>query len=196
MSLNKGAQAPMSTYRVQLHGKFTFEDAGRLSPYFKDLGISGLYLSPIFTSVPGSQHGYDVTNYCEVNPELGGLDGFKRLAASLRAHGSSILLDFVPNHMGIAGMLNQWWRDVMENGLRSKHASYFDIQWKSDYGEDHPRVLVPLLSDHYGRVLEKGEIKLVYDNGFSLQYGETTLPVRPESYATILKSIDSDSVNA
>jgi (1->4)-alpha-D-glucan 1-alpha-D-glucosylmutase len=196
MSPNKGGRAPVSTYRVQLHGKFAFEDVARLSPYFKELGISGLYLSPIFTSVPGSQHGYDVTNYSEVNPELGGLDGFRALAASLKSHGSTILLDFVPNHMGIAGMLNQWWRDVMEYGLRSKYASYFDIQWKSDDGEDHPRVLVPLLSDHYGRVLEKGDIKLVYENEFSIRYGDTTLPVRPESYGTILKSIDSETATS
>ena len=186
MSLKNSAHVPASTYRVQLHGSFTFTDLGRLAPYFRELGISDLYLSPIFTSVPGSLHGYDVTDYSEVNPELGGADGFRRLAASLRADDCSVILDFVPNHMGIAGMLYQWGRDVLEYGPLSHYAPFFDIQWKSEFAEDHPRVLVPLLPDHYGKILEQGEIRLVYEKGFALKYGETTLPLRPESYCDIL----------
>jgi (1->4)-alpha-D-glucan 1-alpha-D-glucosylmutase len=187
--LDKSGHIPSGSYRVQLHAKFTFADLERLAPYFRELGISDLYLSPIFTAVPGSLHGYDVTDYSEVNPELGGIDGFRHLAGILRAGGGGILLDFVSNHMGIAGMLNQWWRDVLESGPLSRHAPFFDIQWKSDFGQDHPRVLVPLLQDHYGRALEQGEIKLVYENGFCLRYGETSLPVRPDSYPDILGSL-------
>ena len=114
MPLDKAAHVPESTYRVQLHGKFTFVDLAALDSYFSELGISDLYLSPIFTAVPGSQHGYDVTDYGEINPELGGHDGFKALAATLHSGNHAIILDFVPNHMGIAGLLNQWWRDVLE----------------------------------------------------------------------------------
>jgi (1->4)-alpha-D-glucan 1-alpha-D-glucosylmutase len=191
MPLTKSGHEPTSTYRVQLHGRFTFADLSALTPYFSGLGISDLYLSPIFAAVPGSQHGYDVTDYSEVNPELGGLGGFRQLAAAQRALDGSIILDFVPNHMGIAGMLNQWWRDVLEFGPLSQHASFFDIQWNSDSAAGHPRVLVPILLDHYGKVLEQGELKLVYDHGFSIRYGETALPVRPDSYRDILGPLDA-----
>jgi len=192
MPLSSSDHVPLSTYRVQLHGKSTFADLGSLSGYFQALGISDLYLSPIFTSVPGSLHGYDVTDYSEVNPELGGAAGFSELARVLRAAGCSIILDFVPNHMGIAGMLNEWWRDVLENGPLSDHAPFFDIQWKTEAGEDHPRILVPLLHDHYGRVLEEGEIRLIFDKGFSLQYRDTVLPLRPESYGEVLGHLGGD----
>ena len=186
MSLRESSHVPVSTYRVQLHGKFTFADLGQLTPYFRELGISDLYLPPIFTAVPGSTHGYDVTDYSDVNPELGGLEGFRNLAGKLRAGGCSLVLDFVPNHMGIEGMLNQWWRDVLELGPSSRYASFFDIQWKSEYAEDHPRVLVPILPDHYGRLLEQGQIKLVYEREFFIQHGESSLPLRPESYGDII----------
>ena len=186
MPLETSGHVPDSTYRVQLHGKFTFADVGALDSYFGDLGVGDLYLSPIFTAVPGSRHGYDVTDYSEVNPELGGHEGFKALAATLHAGKRAIILDFVPNHMGIAGMLNQWWRDVLEFGPASRYAKFFDIQWKSEVSNGHPRVLVPLLQDHYGKVLEKGGITLVYDNGLSLRYGDTLLPVTPASYGDIL----------
>jgi (1->4)-alpha-D-glucan 1-alpha-D-glucosylmutase len=192
VALEKSGHVPESTYRVQLHGKFTFADLAALDSYFTELGISDLYLSPIFTAVPGSQHGYDVTDYGEVNPELGGHEGFKALAATLHGGHHAIILDFVPNHMGIAGMLNQWWRDVLEFGPSSHYAPFFDIQWKAEGLQDHPRVLVPLLQDHYGKVLERGEITLLYEKGFSLQYGDTTLPVSPDSYPHILKDLGPD----
>ncbi len=185
MPLTESGHVPSSTYRVQLHKDFDFAAAKALAGYFQELGVSDLYLSPIFKSVPGSQHGYDVTDFSEVNPELGGADGFSRLAAALRSHGCRVILDFVPNHMGIEGLLNQRWRDVLEHGPSSRYAAFFDIQWKAEPGEDHPRVLVPLLSDQYGKVLEQGEIKLVYENGLSLRYQQATLPLRPETYQAV-----------
>jgi (1->4)-alpha-D-glucan 1-alpha-D-glucosylmutase len=190
MPLEASGHVPESTYRVQLNDKFTFADLAALQPYFADIGISDLYLSPIFTAVPGSQHGYDVTDYGAINPELGGHEGFKALASALHGNRQSVILDFVPNHMGIAGMLNQWWRDVLEFGPQSHYAPFFDIQWKSELSKGHPRVLVPLLQDHYGKVLERGEIALLYDKGFFLRYGDTTLPVSPDSYGEILKGLD------
>ena len=196
MPLAESGHIPGSAYRVQLHGKFTFADLAALDGYFAELGVSDLYLSPVFTAVPGSQHGYDVTDYGEINPELGGYEGFKALSKTLHDGKRGILLDFVPNHMGIAGMLNQWWRDVLEYGPASRYASFFDIQWKMEQGRERPRVLVPLLLDHYGKVLERGEIRLVYDKGFALRYGETTLPVSPESYGDILEHLEPSAADA
>jgi (1->4)-alpha-D-glucan 1-alpha-D-glucosylmutase len=190
MPLIESGHTPSSTYRVQLHREFNFGELEDLAPYFADLGISDVYLSPIFKSVPGSQHGYDVTDFSEINPELGGGEGFSRLAAVLRSNGCRIILDFVPNHMGIEGLLNQRWRDVLEHGPESRYASFFDIQWKAESNEDHPRVLVPLLADQYGKVLEQGELKLVLDNGLSLRHQQATLPLRPETYAPILEPLD------
>lgn len=192
MPLLESSHVPICTYRVQLHEKFNFADLGGLLPYFRSLGISDFYLSPIFTATPGSLHGYDVTDYGKVNPELGGGDGFDLLASRLRGAGCDILLDFVPNHMGIAGVLNRWWRDVLENGRLSPFASFFDIQWKEESNLNHPRVLVPVLEDHYGRILEQGKIALTYGDEFALQYGDIALPVSPSSYATILKPIAED----
>jgi (1->4)-alpha-D-glucan 1-alpha-D-glucosylmutase len=192
MALTESGHTPSSTYRVQLHGKFKFSDLGSLAPYFENLGVSDLYLSPIFASVPGSQHGYDVTDFSEVNPELGGAREFSRVAARLRSHGCSVILDFVPNHMGIEGALNVRWREVLENGPGSRYAEFFDIAWKAEPGEDHPRVLVPILGDHYGKVLERGEITLVCEDGFSLRYQKATFPLRPESYAPILEDLAAE----
>ncbi|HTB80749.1 MAG TPA: malto-oligosyltrehalose synthase [Opitutaceae bacterium] len=189
MPLRESAHVPVCTYRVQLHGRFTFGDLNGLLPYFRALGISDFYLSPIFTATPGSLHGYDVTDYGKINPELGGSDGFDLLAKRLRGEGCDILLDFVPNHMGIAGMLNHWWRDVLESGRLSPYASFFDIQWREEITRDHPRVLVPVLEDHYGKILEQGKIILAYGNEFSLRYGEVDLPVSPDSYVKVLEPL-------
>jgi (1->4)-alpha-D-glucan 1-alpha-D-glucosylmutase len=196
MPLTESGHVPTCTYRVQLHKDFNFGALEGLAGYFQALGVSDLYLSPIFKSVPGSQHGYDVTDFSEVNPELGGAAGFSRLARSLRSHGCSIILDFVPNHMGIEGLLNQRWRDVLEHGPASRYAAFFDIQWKAEASEDHPRVLVPLLSDQYGKILEQGEIKLVYEDGLSLRYQQATLPLRPETYRVILDPLGANGENA
>ncbi|MFT3867507.1 MAG: malto-oligosyltrehalose synthase [Nibricoccus sp.] len=183
------SHVPKCTYRVQLNGRFTFNDLGALVPYFTELGISDLYLSPVFTATPGSTHGYDVTDYLNINPDIGGGDGFDILVKKLKTAGCEIILDFVPNHMGIAGVLNKWWFDVLENGRMSPYARFFDIRWNSGTSHGRPRVLVPLLEDHYGKVLERGKIALVYDNGFTLRYGEVALPIRPGSYSGILDSL-------
>ena len=193
MPLTESAHIPGCTYRVQLQEKFNFGDLASLIPYFRLLGISDIYLSPIFTATPGSTHGYDVTDYGTVNPELGGGDGFDILATRLRSEGFNLLLDFVPNHMGIAGVLNLWWRDVLENGKYSSYEPFFDIQWKMEGSRGHPWVLVPLLEDHYGKVLEEGKIALTFLDSFTLQYSDISLPVSPGSHSRMLKSLVSSA---
>ncbi len=189
-------RVPRCTYRVQLNADFTFDDLARRVPYLAALGVSDCYCSPIFRAAPGSRHGYDVCDFTLVNPELGGEDGLRRLAARLRAHDMGLLLDFVPNHMGIAGPFNRWWLDVLERGRASPHATFFDIRWHERAGRDgdDARVLAPLLPDHYGRLLERGELKLVYENGgLALAHADMRFPVRPETYVEILREIASDA---
>ncbi|PMP74159.1 MAG: malto-oligosyltrehalose synthase, partial [Chloroflexus aggregans] len=179
---------PRATYRLQLNADLTFTDVAHLVPYFVDLGISDLYFSPILTPRAGSRHGYDITDHSQLNPELGGEAGFTQLAETLRAHQLGLILDVVPNHMGIGDPRNVWWRDVLENGPSSIFAPYFDIDWDPVAPELHGKVLLPVLGDQYGVILERGELRLYYDDdgGFSLGYWEHRFPLNPRSYADIL----------
>jgi (1->4)-alpha-D-glucan 1-alpha-D-glucosylmutase len=192
MPLRNASHPPRATYRVQLHHGFRFGHLHAMLPYLKSLGISDLYLSPIFTAAPGSLHGYDVCDYRSINKELGGRQGFELLAKEARAQGFGIILDFVPNHMGIAGPLNAWWRDVLENGRQSSYADFFDIQWRVTTSEGRPRVLIPMLEDHYGKVLEQGKISVGYDGEFSVHHQGVALPMNPHSYAALLDSLSRD----
>jgi (1->4)-alpha-D-glucan 1-alpha-D-glucosylmutase len=196
MADSVGKRIPLATYRLQLRGEFPFAAATRLVPYANALGISDYYCSPIFLSTPGSSHGYDVNDYRRIDPELGGRPGLERLHAALRERGMSLLLDFVPNHMGIngPGLLNTWWRDLLQNGAHSPYARFFDIDWNSGSERDQARVLVPILDDHYGRVLEAGRLKLVFDaGGLSVAYGDMRFPVAPHTYQRVLEAIRASS---
>ncbi len=176
---------PTATYRLQFSRDFTFQDALAIVPYLRDLGISDVYASPILKSRPGS-HGYDVTDHTQLNPELGTEEDFNRLAEALRAHGMGLILDTVPNHMGI-GADNPWWMDVLENGPSSVYANTFDIQWQPIKPELENRVLIPILGDQYGNILEDGQFKLVFEQGaFVITYHEHRLPVAPRTYSQIL----------
>jgi (1->4)-alpha-D-glucan 1-alpha-D-glucosylmutase len=178
---------PTSTYRVQLNGAFTFEDARAIVPYLGDLGIGALYTSPFLCATPGSTHGYDVTDYAHLNPEIGAKDDLQALTTELRERGMGVLVDVVPNHMGIAGGANAWWQDVLENGRTSAYAEYFDIDWRPLKEELRGKILLPVLGDHYGVVLERGELRLAYANGaFTVHYYETHLPIAPPTYPLIL----------
>ncbi|HVU11208.1 MAG TPA: malto-oligosyltrehalose synthase, partial [Phototrophicaceae bacterium] len=180
---------PRATYRMQFHKGFTFKDAEALVPYLDALGISDLYTSPILKAVPGSTHGYDICDPTQLNPELGTPEDFARLAEALQARGMGLIMDIVPNHMGIGSECNAWWMDVLEKGPTSPYAGYFDIDWNPIKPELKDKVLLPILGDTYGNTLERGEIKLIYADGrFSLIYGERRLPVAPESYGMILKA--------
>ena len=133
-----------------------------------------------------------MNDYRRINPDLGGRAGLNRLSEALRESGMSILLDFVPNHMGIngPGLLNRWWRDVLKNGIHSPYARFFDIDWNNGDSADRSQVLVPILDDHYGRVLEAGRLALVYDRGeLNITYGEMCFPVAPDTYRRLLDAV-------
>ncbi len=180
-SLNvRTAAAPRATYRLQLHAGFTFEDARRIVPYLASLGISHLYCSPYFRARPGSTHGYDVVDHNTFNPEIGTRADFERFVAALSEHDMSHIADFVPNHVGIMGADNVWWLDVLENGPHSRYAQYFDIDWEPADPLLKGKVLVPILGDSYGAVLERGELQLCHEpaaDTFSVRYHEHRFPI-------------------
>jgi (1->4)-alpha-D-glucan 1-alpha-D-glucosylmutase len=177
---------PRATYRLQLSGAFTFEDAARAAPYLARLGVSHLYLSPILQATPGSTHGYDVVDHSRVSRELGGEQGYEAFGRRLGELGLGQVVDVVPNHMAI-GADNPWWWDVLENGPSSHWASHFDVEWHHPEPHLRNRVLLPILGDHYGRVLEAGEIRLEWDGQrFSVRYAEHRLPVAPRSLDDLL----------
>ncbi|MGC4105406.1 MAG: malto-oligosyltrehalose synthase [Thermomicrobiales bacterium] len=179
---------PRATYRLQFNHTFTFDDARRIVPYLAALGISYVYASPIFRATPGSMHGYDVVDYAEINPEIGGRAGLDALVEALHAHAMGLILDVVPNHMGIAGGTNAWWQDVLENGAASVHADTFDIDWTPLKRDLQGKVLLPFLGDQYGNVLERGELRLAYaDGGFRIDYWDTPLPLAPRSWPVVLR---------
>lgn len=180
---------PRATYRLQLNGTFTFADAESAIPYLQELGVSHLYLSPCLKARPGSVHGYDIIDHEVINPELGGAEGFQNLATAAKAHGMGIILDIVPNHMGVLAGDNGWWLDVLENGPASPYATYFDIDWDPVDVNMKGRVLLPILGEHYGRVLEDGQLELLFDpaiGDFHIQYYEHRLPIDPREYPRIL----------
>jgi (1->4)-alpha-D-glucan 1-alpha-D-glucosylmutase len=119
---------PLSTYRVQLHEEFTFDDASKIADYLRTLGVTHLYCSPYLQAAPGSRHGYDVVDPQKVNEELGGEQGHARLVQRLEDLGLGQILDIVPNHMA-TGQQNRYWWDVLENGPSSRFATWFDIDW-------------------------------------------------------------------
>src|SRR6185437_2170826 len=179
---------PRATYRLQFNRDFTLRDATALVPYLAALGISHLYASPITEARPGSTHGYDIVDHNRLNPEIGGEDDFRALVAALRAHGLGLILDIVPNHMGVGGHDNRWWLDVLEWGEASPYAAYFDINWEAARPDLRGRVLLPVLGDQYGIVLETGQIELRFDpaeGSFSAWYYEHRFPIAPASYPMI-----------
>ena len=155
-------KTPLSCYRVQLNKDFRFEDARALVPYWDRLGITDLYTSPILKAFPGSSHGYDVVEHLELNPEIGTDAEHQALSRALRERQMGQVLDVVPNHMGIEGG-NRVWSEVLENGPSSVYAKYFDIDWRPVKDELEDKVLLPVLGDQYGKVLENGELQLEFD---------------------------------
>ncbi|HEX7909438.1 MAG TPA: malto-oligosyltrehalose synthase [Paraburkholderia sp.] len=190
---------PRSTLRLQFHRGFTFDDAAKHVGYFAALGISHLYTSPITTAAPGSTHGYDTVDYTQVSAECGGEAGLKRLADQLRAHGMGLIIDIVPNHMGVGGSSNAWWLDILEWGRHSAYARHFDVDWHSPDPALRGKVLQPELGAPYGEELAAGRIALHFagDTGrFYIGYGPHVFPVCPIDYASILQSADRADLNA
>lgn len=185
-------EIPTATYRLQLTREFGFDAAAQLVPYLKRLGISHLYTSPFLKARSGSQHGYDIVDHAQLNPEFGGEEAFARLSRALSDADIGLILDFVPNHMGIGRADNEWWLDVLEWGPKSPHADSFDIDWETLPYKPEGGVLLPILGKPYGHVLEDGEIKLAFDAGegsFSAWYYEHRLPIRPNRYGDILRTV-------
>ncbi len=177
----------IATYRVQLHPGFTFDDATSIAGYLADLGISHLYCSPYLQAAEGSTHGYDVVDHGRLNEELGGAAAHRRLVERLADAGLGQVLDIVPNHMALAGRANAWWWDVLENGPSSLYASYFDIDWDPPQRKLTATVLMPVLGDHYGRVLEAGELKVEREGGsFTVRYYDHEVPLSPRTLDELL----------
>jgi (1->4)-alpha-D-glucan 1-alpha-D-glucosylmutase len=186
--LTMSTTIPSATYRWQFHQGFTFQAARALVPYLHSLGISHVYASPFFRAAPGSMHGYDICDHNELNPEVGTREDFDALIAELHQHGMGLIVDFVPNHMGIAEAKNAWWADVLENGPASPYARFFDIDWQPLKRELENKVLLPTLGDQYGRVLERGELQVSFHEGaFSLEYYSLRLPIAPRSSRPLLQ---------
>jgi (1->4)-alpha-D-glucan 1-alpha-D-glucosylmutase len=187
---------PLATYRLQLNASFGFDQAAAIVPYLKALGISHLYASPFMKTRAGSSHGYDVVDHNVLNPELGGEPAFCRLTNALKQADIGLILDFVPNHMGVHYADNVWWLDILEWGPQSLHAAAFDVDWKAHALRRTGRLLLPILRQSYGEALNQGEIKLRYhaaEGSFSAWYYEHRLPIRPNHYARILRTVVADA---
>jgi (1->4)-alpha-D-glucan 1-alpha-D-glucosylmutase len=179
--LRQPARAPRSTYRLQMHAGFPLAEAESILTYLQQLGIGDCYLSPIFEARPGSMHGYDVTRHDRINPELGGDAAFERFAAAARAAGMGVLLDIVPNHMGV-GNDAVWWQDVLENGHASEYATYFDIDWNPLTPQNKGKLLLPILGCQYGEELENKRIQVVVEDGLpGIRYFDHRMPIAPRT---------------
>lgn len=178
-----------ATYRLQFNQHFTFADAAQLVPYLHRLGISHVYASPCLKARAGSLHGYDIIDHNAFNPEIGSREAFEHFVDTLHAHRMGLIFDIVPNHMGIAHGENPWWQDVLENGQSSPYNSYFDIDWWPIKEALRGKILLPVLGDHYGRVLENGELRIEFEpkaGEFTLRYWQHRFPLDPETYPDIL----------
>jgi (1->4)-alpha-D-glucan 1-alpha-D-glucosylmutase len=179
---------PRATARLQVHAGFTLDDAAGVVPYLHRMGISHVYTSPILKARPGSMHGYDIVDHTAINPEIGGMDALLRLSAAIRAHGMGLIIDIVPNHMGVGGADNAWWLDVLEWGRASHYAEFFDIDWEPADPRLTNRILIPFLGSGYGICLDGGELVLKLDaaaGSLAVHYHEHVYPISPRHYASV-----------
>jgi len=184
------AAFPRATLRLQLTPDFGFARAAAVVPTLVALGVSHVYVSPILMARAGSTHGYDIIDHGRINPDLGGETEFRRFSDALLVHGLGLIVDFVPNHMGIGVGENHWWRDVLEWGRASPYADWFDIDWEPAEPSLRNRILLPVLGDHYGAVLERGELTLRHDaqwGGFVVRYYEHAFPIAVSDYGDVLR---------
>jgi (1->4)-alpha-D-glucan 1-alpha-D-glucosylmutase len=184
---------PLSTYRLQLGADLTLDQVTALLPYLDRLGITDVYLSPLFRARAESSHGYDVVDHSTIDPAIGDLKSFSRMAGAARELGMGILLDVVPNHMGINDPNNLWWLDVLENGEGSYFANFFDIEWHSPAAALANKVLLPFLGESFARVLENGDLRMVYrERRLQLEYGPRRFPISPPTWPIVLEAALSD----
>jgi (1->4)-alpha-D-glucan 1-alpha-D-glucosylmutase len=180
-------RVPLATYRLQLGRHLTFDDAAARLPYLERLGVSDAYTSPFFETSSSNSHGYDVNDHNRFREELGGEPAFWRFADALRARGMGLLIDLVPNHMGIAGNRNPRWREMLQYGPAAVAATYFDVDWTPVKDELAGKVLLPILGDQYGAVLDSGQLRLTLDElGLSVRYYDTVMPLAPRSWGRVL----------
>lgn len=186
---------PTATYRLQLSGQLRFEDVGNLADYLADLGIGAVYLSPFFRARLGSTHGYDVVDHHQLDPQLGCEQDFAAMAEAVRAAGLGTMIDIVPNHMGVDDPHNAWWQDVLENGPGSMYAKYFDIDWSPPKDALRGKVLLPVLGDQFGKILEDQQLRLAYENQrLVIRYHERSFPTDPQTWVPLLKQALEDFV--
>lgn len=182
-----GLRIPLATYRLQFNADFRFSAAREIASYLQRLGISDVYASPYFKASAGSPHGYDILDQNSLNPEVGSEEEYEALVTELHRLGMGQILDIVPNHMCIEGQGNHYWLDVLENGPSSIYAHFFDINWHPVKQELENKILIPILGDQYGAVLENGELRLAFEEGsFFVYYYDNKLPIIPKSYSHIL----------
>jgi (1->4)-alpha-D-glucan 1-alpha-D-glucosylmutase len=187
-------QIPRATYRLQFNEHFRLADALALVPYFHALGISHLYASPLFKATPHSGHGYDVCDYNQLNREIGTEADLEKLVEALREKKMGLVLDIVPNHMGVTSSENSWWWDVLKNGRASKFYSHFDIDWESTDPKLRGKILLPILGGEYGNILQKNELRVEKQNDeFVLRYFENRFPIAP---GTIAENISLEKLNS
>lgn len=185
--IGKPEHVPGSTYRLQLNPDFGFTKAHGIIPYLEELGVTDCYVSPVLAPRPGSQHGYDVCDHNRLNPDLGTTEEFHAFCHALRERGMGLVVDFVPNHMGVDPQANLPWRSVLENGPSSPFANFFDIDWNPVKDELKDKVLLPVLDDQYGNVLEAGRLQIRFDEGsFSLQYADCNFPLNPRQARVVI----------
>src|ERR1700751_5149511 len=181
MASMPASTVPAATYRLQFNAAFTFEDATAIVGYLDRLGVTHCYASSYLKAVPGSPHGYDVADPTRLNPEIGSEDEYWEWIGTLKARGMGHVMDLVPNHMGIAKSANPWWLDVLENGPSSRFARFFDIEWHPVKDELADKILIPILGDQYGAVLEAKQLQLAYHDGaFIVRSYDDQLPIAPD----------------
>src|ERR1043166_662446 len=179
---------PSATYRLQFNSQFRFPDAKGLVPYLHSLGITHCYASPLFSAGPDSTHGYDICDFTQLNPSLGTREEFEAFVHALHEHRMGLILDIVPNHMA-ADPSNPWWQDLLRWGRKSQFADWFDIEWQPATSDIRDKVLLPILEDHLGAVLEAGKLKLRFEDGeFTIHYYSKIFPIAPTSYPSILSA--------
>ena len=190
---------PQSTYRIQFHSKFTFNDAKAIVPYLASLGVTHLYASPYMKAQPGSTHGYDVIDHCSLNPELGTQADYEAFSQAILEHGMSQILDTVPNHAGVANNENHWWNDALENGPDSRYGHAFDISWTGSPRPDlQNRVLLPLLGKPYDACLRDGDLRIKRDETsgkLSVHYFQRYFPLNAVSTAAISDEESIERIN-
>ena len=190
---------PRATYRLQFNEHFRLVDALALVPYLHELGVSHIYASPLFKAAPHSMHGYDVCDFSRLNPELGTEADLERLVAALHDKKMGLVLDIVPNHMGIASPENRWWWDVLKNGRASRFANFFDIDWKSPDPNLNGKIILPVLDAEYKTLLQQGEFQIIRENEeFVLSCRKHRFPLTTKTIAKLpagtagLKKFNSD----